>query len=84
MFNHLAVEVAVSAVREVPKAFEELVPASELIDRTLAIAIDLHHPGYDCFHLALAEQRSAALFTADDRLIRRCADSRFAKLLRSL
>jgi predicted nucleic acid-binding protein len=63
MFDQLAPEAAMSAIREVAKAFEELVPASGLRDRALTIAIELQHPAYDCFYLALAERRSAPLVT---------------------
>jgi len=66
-------------VREVVKAFEELVPTSVLKDRTLAIAIELRHPAHDCFYLALAERSTSPLVTADDRLIRRCIDTPFEK-----
>ena len=75
---------AISAVREVAKAFEELVPMNVLKDRALAIAIELRHPTYDCFYLALAERSTSPLVTADDRLIRRCADTPFEKLVQSL
>ena len=71
-------------MHEVAKAFEELVPTSVLKDRALAIAIELRHPAYDCFYLALAERRTSSLVTADDRLIRRCADTPFEKLVQSL
>jgi predicted nucleic acid-binding protein len=52
--------------------------------RALAIAIELHHPAYDCFYLALAEQNNSSFVTADDRLIRRCAGTPFEKLVQSL
>ena len=82
--NRMAAEPAMSAVREVVKAFEELVPTSVLKDRALAIAIELRHPAYDCFYLALAERSTSPLITADERLIRRCADTPFEKLVQSL
>jgi predicted nucleic acid-binding protein len=66
------------------KAFEELVPTSVLKDRALAIAIELRHPAYDCFYLALAKQSTSPLITADEHLIRRCADTPFEKLMQSL
>jgi hypothetical protein len=50
-------------VRDVAKAFEELVPMSVLNDRALAIAIELRHPAYDCFYLALAERSTSPLVT---------------------
>ena len=77
-------ESAVSALREVVKAFEELVPMSVLRNRALEIAIELRHPAYDCFYLALAERDTSPLVTADDRLIRRCASTPFEKLVQSL
>jgi predicted nucleic acid-binding protein len=53
-------------VREVVKAFEELVPTSVLKDRALAIAIELRHPAYDNFYLVLAKHnrfdRGGAIF----------------------
>ena len=84
IFDRMTAESARSAVREVVKAFEELVPTSVLKDRALAIAIELRHPAYDCFYLALAERSTSLLVTADERLIRRCADTPFEKLVQSL
>jgi len=69
---------------EVAKAFEELVPTSVLKDHALAIAIELRHPAYDCFYLALAERSTPLLVTADERLIRRCANTPFENLVQSL
>ena len=84
IFDRMTAESARSAVREVVKAFEELVPTSVLKDRALAIAIELRHPAYDCFYLALAERSTSLLVTADERLIRCCAETPFEKLVQSL
>jgi predicted nucleic acid-binding protein len=84
IFDRVPADPAMSAVREVAKAFEELVPTSLLKDRALAMAIELRHPAYDCFYLALAERSASPLVTADDRLIRRCSDTPFEKLVQSL
>src|SRR5580658_3099499 len=65
-FDGIMAESALAAVREVVKAFAELVPASVLKDRALAIAIELRHPAYDCFYLALAERSASLLVTADE------------------
>ena len=83
MFDGLPAESAISAVREVGKVFEELVPTSVLKVRALAIAIELRHPAYDCFYLALAERNTSLLVTADDRLIHRCACTPFERLVQS-
>jgi predicted nucleic acid-binding protein len=46
-----------------------LVPMEDLARRALEIAIELKHPIYDCFYLALAERERAPLITADKRLL---------------
>lgn len=71
-------------VQETADYFDELVPAADLKDRALEIALALKHPAYDCFYLALAEQRECRLVTADERLQNRCAKTRFAKLIKAL
>jgi predicted nucleic acid-binding protein len=35
--------------------------------------VELRHPAYECFYLALAEERRAKLVTADRRLLGRLA-----------
>lgn len=49
--------------------FEALVPMEDLRLRALELAIDLSHPIYDCFYLALAERERCPLVTADKRLL---------------
>ena len=83
-FASLAPATAAEAMALAPTGFHELVPAPALADRALAIALELSHPAYDCFYLALAETRAIQLVTADERLLRRCASTRFAKLVRAL
>ena len=53
--------------------------ASLLID-ALGLALQLQHPAYDCFYLALAQRIDAPLITADQRLHRRCHDVDAARL----
>jgi predicted nucleic acid-binding protein len=48
-----------------------------LAARTLELAAELRQPIYDCFYLALAEERAARLVTADQRLISRLAGTRW-------
>jgi len=47
----------------------DMMPAEELHIRALELAIELNHPIYDCFYLALAERERAPLITADKRLL---------------
>jgi predicted nucleic acid-binding protein len=73
--------------RQQPKPWsrpERLFTSSSQLACSLAIALDLRHPVYGCFYLALAEARSSRLVTTDDRLLRVCARAPFAKLVRSL
>ncbi len=83
-FDGLPQQVAARAIAEIEKGFEEIVPSAELKDHALQIAISLRHPVYDCFYLALAEQRDCEVVTADDRLLRRCALTPLAKRIRPL
>jgi predicted nucleic acid-binding protein len=54
IFEKMRAESAIIAVREVVKAFEELVPTTVLKNRALAIAIELRHLAYDCFYARAA------------------------------
>jgi predicted nucleic acid-binding protein len=83
-FAGVSADTATSVLAEADQHFDELVPANELEDEALALAIELQHPVYDCFYLALARQRNAVVVTTDRRLVRRCGDSVFATLVRPL
>jgi predicted nucleic acid-binding protein len=77
-------ETAAEAVLKSGDFFQEIVASHELKDAALAIAIGLRHPAYDCFYLALAEQRDCQMVTADERLLARCVGTLFAKRIRPL
>ena len=68
---------AVASLNAALSPFEALIAAEALCVRALALAIDLRHPVYDCFYLALAERENAPLATADEGLI---AAARKAKI----
>jgi predicted nucleic acid-binding protein len=73
----MAREDAVAALRSLLGPFDELVPSEALHTRALELAIDLQHPIYDCFYLALAERENAPLVTADTRLLGLAQTTRF-------
>ena len=49
--------------------FSRLMATEELAARATEIAVELKHPIYDCFYLALAERERCPLVTADKRLL---------------
>ena len=60
---------AIDAVRRAPTFFYRLYPLPDLAARATEIAIDLQHPIYDCFYLALAERERLPLVSADTPLL---------------
>jgi predicted nucleic acid-binding protein len=73
-----------AAVSRLPSILDELVPTGPLASRAIVIATLLDHPAYDCFYLALVEQRSGTLVTADRRLIHRVADTLWSDMVTDL
>ena len=57
----------------VSAAFAALYGSAELAPRAAAIALELDHPVYDCFYLALSEAQNAPMVSADGRLIAKAA-----------
>lgn len=68
------------AVEFAPRWFEELVPARVLHRRAFALSRELSHSAYDCFYVALAEERGCPFVTMDDRLLRKLAHTSFARM----
>lgn len=62
-----------------PKIFRELVSCAALVPRALDLAMELHHPAYDCFYVALAEFANAELATADTNLARKVVRAGFSR-----
>lgn len=68
---------AIGAIDSVLLWFQALIPLEDIRIRALTLAIDLRHPIYDCFYLALAERENAPLVTFDETMI---AAARKAKI----
>ena len=68
IWKELSTRDAVRAIETAIRLFTRLIPPAELAARATEIAIELRHPIYDCFYLALAERERCALITADRRL----------------
>jgi predicted nucleic acid-binding protein len=60
---------AVDAARVVIGLVPDIVPVRDLYEDAIRLAIDLDHPVYDCFYIALALRNQAPLATADRKLI---------------
>ena len=60
-------------------ALRELVSLDILSVRASRIAMELDHPAYDCFYLALAEQRETRVVTANSRFIAKTRGSPWAE-----
>lgn len=62
----------------------QLLSLDPLAPRALLISLDLNHPVYDCFYLALAERERTIVVTADGRLAGRVKGTPYAALVRHL
>jgi predicted nucleic acid-binding protein len=60
---------ALTAAEIATGLINRMVPIPELAARALEFAIELRHPIYDCFYLALAERERAPLISADKKLL---------------
>jgi predicted nucleic acid-binding protein len=69
IWREVSVTDAVRALQTAIGLFTQLIAPSDLAARSTEIAIELHHPIYDCFYVALAERERCPLITADKRLI---------------
>lgn len=76
--------LAAAIVASLPNEFTQLVPSSFLSSAAFAIARELDHPAYDCHYLALLDQTTATLATADLRLLRRLRSTRWQARLNPL
>ena len=69
--GQLSAEEALFAGRLLANADMALTPTRLLLEPSIALAIQLDHPAYDCAYLALAEAKDIAFVTADSRLVRK-------------
>ena len=65
---------AAEAINRLGTALLDLRPSASLATRAMTLALELDHPVYDCFYLALAELERDVMVTADRRLLGRRPD----------
>jgi len=61
-------DIAVAGLEALATPMAKVASDVELAPSALRLSLLLNHPVYDCLYLALAQQRSAPLVTADGRL----------------
>ena len=83
-FASLSSAAATESVLKSGDFFSEIISSRELKDAALMISLELRHPVYDCFYLALAQQRDCQMISADERLLTRCTGTPFAKRIKPL
>ncbi len=66
--NEMTRQDALLTARLLERADVELTPMRALLEPAARLTIILDHPAYDCIYLALAENLSCDLVTADQRL----------------
>jgi hypothetical protein len=67
----LSAEAVAMAVAGLPRLFDMLLPAREIIGAAVALSQELDHSVYDCAYVAVAERLSAVLITSDEKLVRK-------------
>ncbi len=82
--KQISTSQASDAMAHVLRSFPNLAPSQWLVDRALALAIELNHPVYDCIYLACAMERSATLVTSDTRLLAAATRGGYADVVRSV
>jgi predicted nucleic acid-binding protein len=82
--GHLSEEHGLRIVNTAPSAFSTLVDSSRLCGRAFKLAVTLDHPVYDCLYLALAELEQCRLVAADQKFIRKVADTPWQDLVQPL
>lgn len=75
---------ATDALQALPGCFSEIVAMQLLAAPALEIAQRLEHSAYDCFYVALAEDRAVKLVTADMRLLNRVARTKYKSFVLAL
>jgi predicted nucleic acid-binding protein len=66
------------------KSFVEILSGEPVAEAAVGIALELKHPVYDCYYLAMAEELGTTVLTFDRRLRNTCIGTRFEGLIEYL
>jgi predicted nucleic acid-binding protein len=73
--GELSKDEAILGVRLLERSDIELLPMRSLLATATRIAVELDHPAHDCLYLALAIENACRFVTADERFIRKLAQT---------
>jgi predicted nucleic acid-binding protein len=74
--KELPKDLAILAARLLQGAEIELRPTRAFLEAAVRIAVELDHPAYDCFYLAVAIENDCQFVTADERFLRKLGQGR--------
>jgi len=72
-------DVAEKMAALAPSFFQAFYSAKSLISRATNLAIEIDHPAYDCFYLALSIDLDLPLITTDAKLVRKLEGTEHAR-----
>lgn len=70
----VSVDVAIATLHDAEALFTHVLPASQLWERALELAVEKAHPAYDMLFVAAAERMDTKLVTYDAKLRRKLPD----------
>ena len=73
-----------SGLATIIDVFDRIEPSARFIVKAAELALELKHPAYDSFYLALAQATGQKIVTADQRLLNKLSNTPYAELLLTL
>jgi predicted nucleic acid-binding protein len=78
--NILKREQGLQIVGQMTQTMDRVFPCAALIQSAMEISLELNHPAYDCFYLALAAKEEIQMGTLDMRLLNKLKQTPYAGL----
>ena len=77
----IGLEQAIAGLDYIRDHVAQVVPGVTLVERGLAMSVELNHPVYDCVFLACAEHLEARIATRDAPFVAKVRQSKYSGLL---
>ncbi|PHR57597.1 MAG: PIN domain nuclease [Robiginitomaculum sp.] len=78
--GYLSREQGPVIVKQLANTIDKILPCAPLAEAATAISLELKHPAYDCFYLALAARELAPMVTVDKRLLNKLIGTSYEAL----